>query len=215
MARLGSRDLHSRVNLDKVVAVLLVDQELSGTSIAVVDRLGKTDGILEDGIAGLLGEILGRRNLDDLLVAALDTAVTLVEVHDVAVVVAKQLDLDVLGLVEEALDEDGAVAEGRLGLRCRALESVLELGLLADDTHTTAATAKRSLDDDGEAKLIGEGLHVLELLDGVGGAGHHGHVALDGESAGGDLVAEGVNGVWRRANKLSNTRQPGYGPLEL
>lgn len=134
--------------------------------------------------------------------ATLDTAVTLVEMHDVAVVVAEQLDLDVLGLVEEALDEDGAVAKGRLGLGGCSLEVVLEGGLLAHDTHATAAAAKGSLDDDGEAMLVGEGLDVFVLLDGVGGAGHDGHVALDGEPAGRDLVAKGVDGVWGGADEL-------------
>lgn len=46
----------------------------------------------------------------------LDTAVTLVEMDDVALVVTEKLDFNVLGLVEEALDEDGSVTESRFGL---------------------------------------------------------------------------------------------------
>jgi len=135
-------------------------------------------------------------------VTTLHTAVALVEMHDIAVVVAEQLDLDVLGLVEEALDEDGAVAKGRLGLGGGALERVLEGRLLAHDTHAAAAAAKGRLDDDGEAILVGEGFDVLELLDRARGAGHDGHFALDGEGAGRDLVAEGVDGVGRGTDPL-------------
>src|SRR5690349_13865912 len=93
--------------------------------LTVVDRLGQTDGVGKNGIARLKRQVLGGSNLDDLLVSALDRAVTLVQMDDVAVVVAEQLDLDVLGLVEEALDKDGAVAEGALGLRGGALKRLL------------------------------------------------------------------------------------------
>ncbi len=84
--------------------------------VAVVDRLGQLDGVAQDGVPRLDGEVLGRRDLHHLLVAALDGAVALVQVHDVAVVVAQELHLDVLGPVEEALDKDGAVAKGALSL---------------------------------------------------------------------------------------------------
>ena len=50
--------LHSRINLDKIVAVFLVDKEFSRTSITVVGALGKFDGTVEDGIPSLNGEIL-------------------------------------------------------------------------------------------------------------------------------------------------------------
>ena len=182
--------------------VLLVDQELGSTCIAVVHRLGKPDSIVEDGIAGLDGQVLRRGKLDDLLMATLDTAVALVQMHDVAEIVTEQLDLDVLGLVEEALDEDGAVAEGRLGLGGRALERVLEGGLLADDSHTTTATTEGGLDDDREAILVGEALDFLEPLDGAGRARHHGHVALDSELSRRDLVAESVDSIWGRSYEL-------------
>jgi len=118
-------DLDSRVDLDKVVPVLLVDQELGGTGVAVVDRLGKPDGIGQDGIASFDRKIFGRGEFDDLLVTSLNGAVTLVQVDDIAVTVSQQLDLNVLGLVEEALDEDGAVTKGRLGLGGSTLERVL------------------------------------------------------------------------------------------
>jgi len=121
----GVLDLDSRVDLDKVVPVLLVDQELGGTGVAVVDRLGKPDGIGQDGIASFDRKIFGRGEFDDLLVTSLNGAVTLVQVDDIAVTVSQQLDLNVLGLVEEALDEDGAVTKGRLGLGGSTLERVL------------------------------------------------------------------------------------------
>jgi len=52
-----------------------------------------------------------RRLLDQLLVTALDRAVALAEVDDVAVAVGEDLDLDVTGILEVALDIDGRIAE--------------------------------------------------------------------------------------------------------
>jgi hypothetical protein len=53
-----------------------------------------------------------RRLLDHLLVAALDRALALAEVDDVAVLVGQHLDLDVARLLDELLDEHAVVAEG-------------------------------------------------------------------------------------------------------
>lgn len=198
----GVLDLDSGVDLDEVVAVLLVNQELGGTSVAVVDRLGESDSVVQDGLAGLLGQVLRRGKLDDLLVTSLDTAVTLEQVDHVTVAVTQKLDFNVLGAVQEALDEDGTVAESRLGLGCGTLEGLLELLLLPDNSHTTATTTEGSLDDDGESVLIGEALDFFELLDRAVGTGNDGDLALDGELTGRDLVTKGVNGVGGRTNEL-------------
>ena len=98
------------------IPVLLVNQELCSSGVPVLDALSEPDGVGKDSITSLNWEVLGGGNLNDLLVTTLDTAVTLVEMDDVALVVTEKLDFNVLGLVEEALDEDGYVTEGRLGL---------------------------------------------------------------------------------------------------
>lgn len=197
-------DLDTGVDLDKVVAVLLVDQELCGSRISVVDRLGKLDSIVQEGIADLGGEVLGRGQLDNLLVPALDGAVTLVQVDDVSVVVAQELDLDVLGLVQETLDEDGSVAEGSLGLGRSPVEGVLQAGLVPHDTHTTPTASVGGLDDDGEAILISELLDLFESLDRSFGAGHDRDASLDGNGPGRDLVTEGIDDLGGGADELGS-----------
>ncbi len=202
----GVLDLDSGVDLNEVVAVLLVDKELGGTGIAVVDGLGELDSVGENGVSGLDGEILGGRNFDHLLVATLDGAITLVQMNNVSVVITKKLDLNVLGLVKEALDKDGTVTEGRLGLGGGTLEVLLETLGLADDTHTTATTAVGGLDDDGESILVGEGLDLLEAFDGTLGTRDDRDVSSDSELSGRDLVAKGVNDIRRGADKLKEAK---------
>ena len=74
--------------------------------------------------AHLLGQRRRRRLLDQLLVPALDRALALAEVDDVAVVIAEDLELDVARRLDVLLDVDVADAERRLGLALRGLAAL-------------------------------------------------------------------------------------------
>ena len=76
-------------------------------------------------LAQLARQVDARRDLDDLLVPALDRAVALPEVHEVAVRVAEDLHLDVLGARDVALEEHVGPAERGAGLALRLLELAL------------------------------------------------------------------------------------------
>lgn len=194
-------DLDAGVDLDEVVAVLLVDEELGGTSIAVANRLGQLHSIGQDAVTDIEGKVLGGSNLNDLLVTALNAAVTLIQMHNIAMVITKQLDLDVLGFIKEAFHKDGAVSKGGLGLGSSPIKRVREGLLVPNNTHTTATTTKGSLDDDWEAILIRKGLDLLEALNRARGTGNDGHSALDSQLAGRDLVTKSLNGVRGRTDK--------------
>ena len=88
--QLGDRmlDLQARIHLQEEEAAVLAGDELDRAGAVVADGLGEGDGLLAHGPARLLVEQRRGRLLDDLLVAALDRALALVEVDDVAVLVA-------------------------------------------------------------------------------------------------------------------------------
>ena len=73
--------------------------------------------------AHLAAHLVGHRDrgrlFDQLLVAALDRALALAQVHDVAVMIAEDLELDVARRLEILLDVDVADAERRLGFALR------------------------------------------------------------------------------------------------
>lgn len=175
----GVLDLDTRVDFDEVVSVLLVDEELCGTGVPVLDRFGDLLCVLEDLESDLIIEH-GRGLFDDLLVSSLDRTVTLEEVDAVALSVTQQLDFDVAGSVEESLDEDRSVAEGRLGLGNGSLEPFLEVLLLAYDSHATSTAAHGGLDDDGKAILLDERVGEVVRLDGTVGTWDDRHLGLDG-----------------------------------
>ena len=60
-------DLDSRVDLDKVVSALLVDQEFSGTGISVFDGGSEFESIIKNGLSDRLVKVGSGCDLDDLL----------------------------------------------------------------------------------------------------------------------------------------------------
>ena len=71
--------------------------------------------------------------------------VAFVEIDDVAVLVAEQLDLDVARLLDELLDEHAIVAEARQSLAPGRLEAVADIGFGPCQPHALTAAARRRL----------------------------------------------------------------------
>ena len=113
--QLGDRvlDLQPGVHLEEPEPAVGLEEELDGAGADVADGRGGGDRGVGHPPAQLGVDGRGRRLLDDLLVAALDRALPLVQRHDVAVGVGEDLDLDVAAALDVALAEHGAVAERR------------------------------------------------------------------------------------------------------
>ena len=151
--RHGMLDLDPRVELEEP-EVAAVEHELGGSRALVADRAREGDRRVAHPRAQLGIERGGGRLLEHLLVAPLDRAVALAECDDVAVLVGEQLDLDVARPLEEALAEDGVVAERRGRLAPRRRERLVELLRRAHDAHAAPAAARRRLHEQREADLL-------------------------------------------------------------
>ena len=123
----GMLDLQPGVHLQEVELAVLVD-ELDRAGVDVAARLGHLDRGLAHGLQGGRGDAGGRRLLDELLVAALGRAVAGAEVDGVAVGVGEDLDLDVAGPGQVALQVALGAAEGLLGLPLGGLQGGRGLG---------------------------------------------------------------------------------------
>ena len=197
----GVLDLDAGVHLDEVVVAVAVDEELHRAGVDIADGLGDLHGVSVQLLADALGHAPRGRELDDLLVAALQRAVALAEVAHVAVLVGQDLHLDVLGLHEVLLDEDVVIAEGLARLALDELERGDDvLGHLAQ-AHTAAAAAGRRLEDDGEAEADGLLERLLPVAQGLGAAGDDRHAALHGDLLGRELVAHLAEHVARGADE--------------
>ena len=138
--------------------------ELDGARAHVADRFRRRHrGAAHRGAALWCHAGCGRF-LEHLLVAPLDRAVALEEVHAVAVAVAEDLDLDVARPAEILLDQDAVVAEGGGRLALAGGERRGELARRLDDAHALAAAARGGLDEHRVADAIGFALQERRIL---------------------------------------------------
>ena len=189
---LGDRvlDLKARVDLQEGDQAVLTDQVFDGAGAVVVRLFADPLRRFVDLLALRVGQERRRRLLDQLLEAALQRAVAGAGDDDVAVLVGDHLRLDVAGLVEVALHEALTAAERGDRLAGGRLEQLGDLFDGAGHLHALTAAAEGGLDRDRHAVLLGEGHHLVGVLDRVGGAGHQRGLGAGGDVAGGDLVAE-------------------------
>ena len=211
----GVLDLNAGVHLDEIMVAVAVDEELHRAGVDIADGLGNLHGVGVQLLADALGHAPRGRKLHDLLVAALQRAVALAEVAHVAVLVGKDLHLDVLGLHEIFLDEDVVIAEG---LACLALDELERgdnvLGHFAQ-AHAAAAAAGRRLEDDGEAEADGLLERLLPVTQRLGAAGDDRHAALHGDLLGRELVAHLAEHVARGADERDAGRFAGAGKVRI
>src|SRR5205085_10069187 len=148
--RHGVLDLYPRIALDEeMLAGFRRDEELDGPRVRVLGGAHQADGVFEDSRPQRLVEAGRGRDLDDLLMAELHGAVAVVEMDEVAAGIGEDLHLDVTRPTNEPLEEERAVAEGRLRFASAPRERLGEaLGAL-DHAHSATAPAGARFEDDG------------------------------------------------------------------
>ena len=147
-------DLDARVHLDEDVVTALVEQELDGARVGVVDLSGERDCIGANALPQFVGQVGRRGQFDDLLVPALHAAVAFEEVDDVAVRVGKDLHLDVTGIDHRLFEIHGGVAERRLCFPAGGLDRLGQRVGVCHAPHPAAAAAGHRLDEQRELYFI-------------------------------------------------------------
>ena len=211
----GMFHLDTGVHLDEVMVALAVHQEFQGTGVDEANGLGDLDGVFIQGVAdGLIHRESGGV-FHDLLVTALQRAVTLEQVNDIAVLVSQNLDLNVLGTFQELFNEDVAVAERLQGFAVNHVIGCHDFFRLVAATHTTAAAAGCRLEDDGEAKLDGLCQRFFAVLQGFGAAGDDGNAAADSDLFGLELVTHLLQNVGGGADEDDTVCFAGTGKVRI
>ena len=123
--------------------------------------------------------------------AALQRALALAEVHDVAVAVAEDLHFDVARALDPLLDDDAVVTERGPRFALRSRGGLLQLRGGADDAHALAAATGDRLDDNRIASVLARR--------------NHGHAGRDRGLLGAALVAHHLD----RPRERAHPRQPG------
>ena len=199
---LGHRvlDLDARVHLEEEVVPVAVEEALDRPGAPVADGPGRVHGDGADPLAQLRRDRGRRSLLDELLVAALNRAVALAQMDDGAVGVGEHLDLDVPGVLEEALHVDRVVGEVRLALAARRGQRALGLLGRADHLEPLASPAGGGLDRHGPAVLVPERDDLVGRLDRIGRPRDHGDSGLLHQPPCSHLRAHGLDRLRRRAD---------------
>ena len=208
----GVLDLHARVHLDEDVVTLLIHEELNRAGALVIDVLAELHGVRTDAVTQLRVQRRGRGDLHDLLVAALHGAVTLIQVHNVALRVRQNLHLNVLRANHRSLKVDVAVTEGGLRLAGCLCAFGLDFRLVLDETHAAAATAGNCLYEDGELKVLGVFRQLVDVRRGLRVLQSR-QTRLLGRGDCGSLVAGQVQGLGGGADELNAVFAAGAGQI--
>ncbi len=152
----GVLDLDARVHLDEEPLVLVeVVKEFDGAGVVVTNLAGDAGRRLAEFLDDALRQAEAGRDFHDLLVAALDGAIALMQMNHIAVPVAQDLDFNVLGALNVFLQEHGRVAERAFRFRLRFVQQAFQITRLVNDAHAAAAAAKGGFDDQRVADFLG------------------------------------------------------------
>ena len=189
--RLGDAvlDLNAGIDLHEVEPAVAVHQELERARVHVADGPRRRRDEPADALANVRLEARRRGLLDDLLLPALHRALAFAEMHGAAPPVGEDLELDVPGAPEVALEIDAGVAEGRVGLAHGGAERLGQAVRGLDEPHAPAAAAADRLDEEGIADLRGRPRRRRRVLHGLG-AGDEAQARRPHGLAGPGLVAE-------------------------
>ena len=187
----GMLHLNARIYLDEApIATFNIHEKLDGAGIEVFRLARDSHRRSADFLANPPVERNSRRHFDDLLMAALDRAVAFIEMEDVPVMISKDLNFDVLGPADKALEENGIIAKRRRRLLPSFGDLRLKLAFGGNDPHPTPPSAKCCLNNQRKSNLAG-------YLPGHVGVGHrffgsrnHRHACLLGKAPRGRLIAE-------------------------
>src|SRR3954462_13732712 len=107
--------------------------------------------------------------------AALDRAVALAEMDDIAVSIREHLHFHVPRVLEVALYVDRSVREVGLAFALGGLERACRLSRAAHDLQAFSAPTRRGFDRDRPAELVAQPPDLVGALDRLGHAGNDRH----------------------------------------
>src|SRR5579864_9227671 len=115
--------------------------------------------------------------------------------HDVAVMVAQHLDLNMPGRLDVLFEVDAARPEGSFRLAGRGLEQLRQLLRVPDNAHPATAASGDGLDHDGIPQLLGHADGLLVTLHRPVASGQNGHAGFLHGPSGTGLVTHEPNDI--------------------
>ena len=198
----GVFNLDAGIHLDEVEFLIVhIHQEFDGARTFILHMGADLPGHFANIGALGFGQIGGRGAFHNLLVAPLHGAITLPQVPDIALLVAKDLHLDVAGAQDHLFQIPLAIAKGGFGLAAAFADFQFQLVFRQDRAHAAPAAAPRGLEHQGIANLgclPFDGRHVIAQDF---GRRNNGHARLNRHAARRCLIAKRTHRFGARADK--------------
>ena len=216
--QLGHRmlDLQARVHLEEIRFVVAgLENEFDRARRVVADGATELQRGIEQLRAHSIGQMSRGRLLDHLLVVALDGALALEQMDEVAVSVAEQLHFEMTRPFDEAFEQHAVVAERSECFAARGAQPGRERGRVVDALHALAAAARAGLDQQREADVTGRTRQCIVALLVVVVPGHARHAGFTRDALALDLRAHAGNGLAMRADEDDAFPRAGIDQFEL
>ena len=195
--------LNPRVDLNEVELLCFdVDQELHGSGAGVVDGFSDFQGGVQNAVPQCCAEIRGRSQLHDFLVTPLHGAVTFIQMHQIAMLIAQQLNFDMLCPADELFQKDFRTAERGSRFVSSRLKGLIKLGCRAHRPHAATATTFGRLDHHRKTNLFGALTSLFHCFDGFGSAPQNRNTSGHGDVTRCSLVTQRFKAVHRGTNEL-------------
>ena len=153
--------LNARIHLDEIPRLgIHIVQKLHRARVVIPDMLGQFQRRRAQLVPHRFIQRNARSNLHHLLITPLHRAIALVQMQNIAVLIAQNLHFNVLGVLHVLLEEHRRVAERAARLASRFIEQPLQILGFMHHPHPTPATTEGSFDDQRKPNLLRD-LHRL------------------------------------------------------
>ena len=147
--------LQAGIHLQKVKRFVFPDDKLDRASRLVIDSACQGNGLLTHGFAGGWINKRRRRLFNHFLVTALNRAVTLPQINNIAVGVTQYLNLNVARTFDKLLNKYPVVAKAIQGFGTTGRKTFKRLLIIVRNPQAFATTAGRCFDHHGVADVLG------------------------------------------------------------
>ena len=145
--------LYARIHLDEMQLLVLVHQKFDRACVPVAHRAQRLAEHISDFVPQLHADLQRRRFLQQLLMPPLNGAFALSQAHHVAMLVGKNLEFDVPGMLHVFFHVEIPIAECGRGFLLRLAVKRNQIFFRPHDAHAASAAASRGFNDDRIAHL--------------------------------------------------------------
>ena len=137
-------DLHAGIHFHEIETAIIIQQKFHRARVGIADRLGGNDGQATDILALRFIELRRWRDFDQFLIAALNRAVTFIQVNDITVVIGEDLHFDMPWIDDTFFQKHIGAAKrfGRLGNNTHII-TLQFFGVIAAPYTASATTGSR------------------------------------------------------------------------